>query len=243
MSREWMARFIILILVVAAIAFPLAAWRSKSPGPLVHARMAETGGWSPESLTAEVGKPFHIRLTSDDVTHGFAVGQSELPPVDIKPGEISEVTLTFDKPGKYTYYCTRWCSVNHWRMRGTIEVKGGDNGSEEPVAPPLYVRLGLDIDAIQLADVIPEKKPSAARGESLEALSRQFAVEVYRLERWREQALSGMDLALKERTGDPLQGELDQALRRIGELSMENELLWQRVRSKPGPLAKRRSSK
>ena len=81
------------------------------------------------------------------------------------------------------------------------------------------------------------------RGESLEALSRQFGVESYRLERWREQAVSGMDLALKERTGDPLQGELDQAMRRIGELSMENELLWQRVRSKPGPLAKRRSSK
>ena len=31
-------------------------------------------------------------------------------------------------------------------------------------------------------------------------------------------------------------------MRRIGELTMQNELLWQRVR-KPGPLAKRRSSK
>ena len=55
-------------------------------------------------------------------------------------------------------------------------------------------------------------------------------------------ALSGIDSSLKERQGDPVQAELDQAMRRIGELTMENELLWQRVRN-PGPLAKRRSSK
>ena len=80
------------------------------------------------------------------------------------------------------------------------------------------------------------------RGESLEALSRELSVEIYRLEQWREKALSGIDSALKERQGDPAQAELDQAMRRVGELTMENELLWQRVR-KPGPLAKRRSSK
>src|SRR5512139_3917877 len=80
------------------------------------------------------------------------------------------------------------------------------------------------------------------RGESVDALSRELGVEIYRLEKWREKALSGIDAALKEREGDPVQGELDAAMKRIGELTMQNELLWQRVR-KPGPLAKRRSSK
>ena len=80
------------------------------------------------------------------------------------------------------------------------------------------------------------------RGESVEALSRELSIEIYRLEQWREKALSGIDSSLKERQADPVQAELDQAMRRIGELTMENELLWQRVR-KPGPLAKRRSSK
>ena len=28
------------------------------------------------------------------------------------------------QPGTYTFYCTRWCGLNHWRMRGTIEVAG-----------------------------------------------------------------------------------------------------------------------
>ena len=78
------------------------------------------------------------------------------------------------------------------------------------------------------------------RGESVEALSRELGVEIYRLEQWREKGLSGIDAGLKEREGDPLQAELDAALKRVGELTMENELLWQRAR-KSGPLAKRRS--
>jgi hypothetical protein len=69
-----------------------------------------------------------------------------------------------------------------------------------------------------------------------------MGVKIYRLEQWRDKGLSGIDAALKQREGDPVQAELDAAMRRVGELTMQNELLWQRVR-KPGPLAKRRSSK
>ncbi|MFQ5601626.1 MAG: IS3 family transposase [Candidatus Krumholzibacteriia bacterium] len=80
------------------------------------------------------------------------------------------------------------------------------------------------------------------RGESLDALSRELGVEIYRLEQWRERAEAGMDLALKERQGEPLQAELDAAKRHIGELSMEIELLRERARAAEGrlPLAIRR---
>jgi len=80
------------------------------------------------------------------------------------------------------------------------------------------------------------------RGESLVGLSRELGVEIYLLEKWRDAALNGIDEALKSRNGDPLQAEYDVALKRVGELTMENELLWQRVR-RPGPLAGRRSKK
>lgn len=80
------------------------------------------------------------------------------------------------------------------------------------------------------------------RGESVDDLSREMGIEIYRLEQWREKALAGIDESLKQRQNDPIQSELNQAMRRIGELTMENELLWERVR-KPGPLAPRRSSK
>ena len=71
------------------------------------------------------------------------------------------------------------------------------------------------------------------RGESLEVLSRELSVEVYRLEEWRERALAGLDAALRERPADdPLQGELGKAMKRIGELSMEVELLRERCQAK-----------
>jgi transposase len=80
------------------------------------------------------------------------------------------------------------------------------------------------------------------RGEPVDALSRELSIEIYRLEEWREKALQGMDTALKSREGDPLTAELDSAMRRIGEISMENELLRERIR-KQFPLAKGRSKR
>ncbi len=81
------------------------------------------------------------------------------------------------------------------------------------------------------------------RGEPLDGLSRELGVEIYRLEAWRERALAGMEIGLKDRQGEPLQAELDAAKRHIGELSMEVELLRERARAaeKRLPLAMRRS--
>jgi hypothetical protein len=81
------------------------------------------------------------------------------------------------------------------------------------------------------------------RGESLDALSRELGVEIYRLEEWRERALAGLEFGLKDRQGEPLAEALDAAKRHIGELSMEIELLRDRARAaeKRLPLAMRRS--
>ena len=119
-------RFALLFVIVLVIGVPLAAVlaRSNSDAIEIHAQMADNGGWTPGDLTAQVGQPLHLRLTSDDVMHGFAVGQSAIPAVDVLPGQWTTTTLMFDQPGKYTFYCTRWCGPNHWRMRGTIEVTG-----------------------------------------------------------------------------------------------------------------------
>ena len=78
------------------------------------------------------------------------------------------------------------------------------------------------------------------RGESMEAISRELGVEMHRLQKWRDKALAGIDEALREREGEPLQAELDAAVKRVGELSMENELLREKIRSS-GPLVSWRS--
>lgn len=80
------------------------------------------------------------------------------------------------------------------------------------------------------------------RGESVDALSRELAVPICRLEKWRERALAGIDAGLKERENDPLEQQLDEANRRIGELVMEIEIL-RKERQAKRPLVGRRSSK
>jgi mono/diheme cytochrome c family protein/plastocyanin len=162
---ELLARLLIVIGTVLAVGAPIYLSRST---PLIHVDMAEDGGWNPDSIKAQVGKPLHLRLTSDDVVHGFAVGQMETEGVDVVPGKVTEVTLKFDKPGTYTFFCTRWCGVNHWRMRGTIEVSGSTT-EPEPVSVPLYVTLGIDIDATHNSPVTPEDQPSAISGQRLAA--------------------------------------------------------------------------
>jgi mono/diheme cytochrome c family protein/plastocyanin len=170
MKREIIARILVVLFMITAVAIPLAGYWISSVTRAntieMHARMPENGGWSLETIQAQVGQPIHLRITSDDVVHGFTIGQYDQPSLDIKPGEFVETTLTFDKPGKYTFYCTRWCGPNHWRMRGTIEVAGPAQ-ADPPSALPLYLKLGLDIDAPHLAAVTPTSRPSAEHGAQL----------------------------------------------------------------------------
>ena len=178
--NEKLARILTVVFLMGGMAIIGIAWWSEQANAItLHARMPEDGGWMPADLTVEAGQPLHLRLTSDDVVHSFAVGQSDFPVVDVMPGEMTEVTLTFDKPGTYTFYCTRWCGANHWRMRGTITVTG--EGSEEIVAQPLYVQLGLDIDAAHEAQAVPAEKPSAQRGAEMSLdLSAYLSQDYYR---------------------------------------------------------------
>lgn len=160
---EVFSRILVLVGLVLAAGVPLAFWAQT---PLVHARISEEGGWTPGVLRVEAGQILHLSLTSDDVVHGFAVGQMEIEPVDIEPGKVTNITLTFARPGIYTFYCTRWCGRNHWRMRGTIEVSGPGSGTDSSVIP-LYVTLGIDIDEPHVAPVVPGRLSSAVNGREL----------------------------------------------------------------------------
>jgi FtsP/CotA-like multicopper oxidase with cupredoxin domain len=174
---ELISRFLTVTGILLAVGAPLFLWART---PLIHARMAEDGGWNPDVIQAEVGKPLHLKITSDDVVHGFAVGQMDMQSVDILPGKVADITLNFDKPGIYTFFCTRWCGLNHWRMRGTIEVSGSSS-DPEPASAPLYVSLDLDLDAPHDAPVVPNGKPSATSGKLLETnLPIDQSAEYYR---------------------------------------------------------------
>ena len=81
------------------------------------------------------------------------------------------------------------------------------------------------------------------RGEPLELVARETNVSIARLSEWRERALVGATTALKERERDDRDDEIARLKSKVGEITMENELLYAKIEALEGkrPLAHGRS--
>ena len=81
------------------------------------------------------------------------------------------------------------------------------------------------------------------RGEPLETLARELNVTVARLSAWRDRALVGAEAAMKERERDSRDEEVLRLKAKLGEITMANELLEQKIAALEGgrPLGRRRS--
>jgi transposase len=127
---------------------------------------------------------------------------------------------------------------------GPVVSEGGRSPSTLSTGP-----VGTVQAAARPGPLAPGQRWSAARkrevvlrllrGGSAELLSRELGLPIFKLEQWRRKAEAALEGALKEREADPATGELAAAMRRIGELSMENELLRAKM-ERPGPLVRRR---
>jgi len=83
------------------------------------------------------------------------------------------------------------------------------------------------------------------RGESLDAVSRDLNVPVHRLTEWRDKVLMSAESALKERERDARDEAIARLQAKVGEITMDNELLYAKIDKLEGgrPLARRRSKK
>ena len=81
------------------------------------------------------------------------------------------------------------------------------------------------------------------RGEPLETVARELNITVARLSQWRDRALVAAEAAMKERERDGRDEELLRLKAKLGEITMANELLEQKIAALEGgrPLARRRS--
>jgi hypothetical protein len=77
------------------------------------------------------------------------------------------------------------------------------------------------------------------RGEDLEILSRELGVTAATLSGWRDDFLAAGQAALKSRPNDDRDDEIARLRAKVGELTMDNELLLQRCRA-DRPFAPRR---
>ena len=83
------------------------------------------------------------------------------------------------------------------------------------------------------------------RGEPLDLVARQMNMSVARLTEWRDRALSGAATALKERERDDRDDEIARLKSKVGEITMDNELLYAKIAAMEvkRPLAHRRSKR
>jgi len=72
------------------------------------------------------------------------------------------------------------------------------------------------------------------RGEPLELVARETNVSIARLSEWRERALAGAATALKERERDDRDDEIARLKSKVGEITMDNELLYAKNRGAGG---------
>ncbi len=174
---------LLLILVVLPASILLYQWQisprlSSTRIIDIVASVPEAGGFQPNSIQVEKGETVTLRFRSADVTHGVAIGPAlGIDLGTIEPGHVKEVTVTFDKAGTYTFYCNTWCSVNHWRMRGIIDVSDPQGPTVTPQHDAVIealARQGINIDDQVMENMTPTpavsllaRKPSSARGMTL----------------------------------------------------------------------------
>lgn len=96
--------------------------RELAPGRYEAYILAQTWSFSPRQITVPAGSTVTFYVTSKDVQHGFRINETNVN-MQIVPGEVSKLTVTFDKPGEYDVVCHEYCGVGHHTMAGKIIVE------------------------------------------------------------------------------------------------------------------------
>lgn len=72
---------------------------------------------------------------------------------------------------------------------------------------------------------------SVVKGQSIDAVSRKYGIGQSELSQWHKTFLSGAEEVLKvKEQSDPLEAERKELLTKIGEITMDNELLREKIR-------------
>ncbi len=78
--------------------------------------------FTPKEIILKQGETVTLRLTTEDVTHGFFMKALGIDAV-IEPGQPTEITITPQTSGSFTTICDHFCGEGHGNMHMKIIVE------------------------------------------------------------------------------------------------------------------------
>ncbi|HSB47635.1 MAG TPA: cupredoxin domain-containing protein [Candidatus Bilamarchaeum sp.] len=120
-------RLVILTLLVAVLLFGCASQQAPPPsnggtGKTVEIKVsAKQFEFTPSTITVKKGDHVKITITSEDVTHGFAIPAFNVQTTE-SPGNPGVVEFDADKTGSFPFMCSNFCGSGHAGMKGTLIV-------------------------------------------------------------------------------------------------------------------------
>src|SRR5215467_2212664 len=110
-----------LVALLAGSAVGAAARLAAGQPPEIHIS-AKKFEFTPNKVTARLGQPVVLVLTSEDRIHGFKIPDLGVR-ADIVPGQETRLELVPDKAGSFAFFCDVFCGGGHEDMDGTLVVE------------------------------------------------------------------------------------------------------------------------
>lgn len=109
----------------AAMGNEGAGGRHDSEQPIDVYILAQRYSFEPDLLRLERNVPYRFRMMAVDTSHGVSIlGSIALGGhiMRARPQALSEMTMTFTRPGEHLVYCTVYCGEGHDMMQAKIIV-------------------------------------------------------------------------------------------------------------------------
>ena len=90
--------------------------------PRVVEIVAKRFQFTPDEVVLKKDEPVILRLTSQDVTHGFYMKKLGID-ATIEPGRTTDVELTPREAGRFLTICDHFCGAGHGNMKMTLVVE------------------------------------------------------------------------------------------------------------------------
>lgn len=126
----------VILVLVSVVGLPAAAFGYESlrhsghDGQVITLAAAD-GAWSHDTIRVKQGEKLRLRITSNDVVHGFVLKAYGIEIDEIYPGKIQVIDFVADKAGTFSFTCTVLCSPDHRDMKGKLVVEPqGDESAE-----------------------------------------------------------------------------------------------------------------